>query len=1035
MSIYATAVKRPVTTALLFVAVVILGLFSLSRLSIDLLPEIETNQLMVITSYQGASASDVETNVTKPLENVLNTVSDLKHVTSQSKENTSIVTIEFNYGTDIDQATNDVRDKLDLIENRLPDGVDNPIIFKFGTDDIPILVLSVTADKSFPALYKMLDDKVSNPLQRISGVGAVSIMGVPQREVYIYCDPSKMESYNLSVEAIAAVVGAENRNTPLGSMDMGSNTYALRVQGELSDVRQLENLIVSNVGQKTIYLRDVARVTDGLQERAQEVYIDGGKGGLLIVQKQSGANSVDIAKKVQEELVQISTQLPPDVKIGVIADTSENIVNTIDSLTRTVIETLVIVMLVVLFFLGRWRATLIIVITIPISLIASFAYLMISGNTINIISLSSLSIAIGMVVDDAIVVLENITTHIERGSKPMQAAVHATNEVAVSVVASTLTLIAVFLPLTMVTGLAGMLFEQLGWVVTIIMTLSLVASLMLTPMMSSRMLARDKGRSRWFSVIYSPIERFLAWFDGVYAAILSWSVRHRTVVVILAVALFVSSMALVSQVGSDFFPSQDNGRISVEIEMPIGTRMEVARTLGKQIDSTWRQNFPEIVTGSISVGQADADNTFGTIQSNGSHIISMNIKLDKLENRTRSMAEIGDLMREDLRHYPEIFTSKVTTGGSGGMGGQTALEIDVFGQDFSATDSISRLLADRFRTIPGASEVSISRDEYVPEYQIDFDRDKLSLHGLNLSGAASAVRGRVNGVTASLFREDGDEYNIRVMNAPQFRTSIEDLENILIYNNVGKGIRVRDVATVGERLTPPTIERKNRERVVTVSAVVAKGYSLSDVVEAAQAELSQIEMPEGVATALGGDYEDQQDSFADLYLLMLLIAILVYIVMASQFESLTSPFIIMLSIPFAFTGVFLGLFATGTPISIMSLVGMIMLIGIVVKNGIVLVDYINLNRERGLSVIPAVINAGKSRLRPVLMTSLTTILGMLPMAMGTGEGAEMWRPMGITVASGLAVSTFLTLLLVPVVYSVFAGFGMRSRRKQRAIIN
>ena len=1032
MSIYATAVKRPVTTALLFVAVVILGLFSLSRLSIDLLPEIETNQLMVITSYQGASASDVETNVTKPLENVLNTVSDLKHVISQSKENTSIVTLEFNYGTDINQATNDVRDKLDLIENRLPDGVDNPIIFKFGTDDIPILVLSVTADKSFPALYKMLDDKVSNPLQRIAGVGAVSIMGVPQREVYIYCDPTKLESFNLSVEAVAAVVGAENRNTPLGSMDMGSNTYALRVQGELSDVRQLEDLIVSNVGQKTVYLRDVARVTDGLQERAQEVYIDGAKGGLLIVQKQSGANSVDIAKKVQEQLPLIEAQLPPDVKIGVIADTSENIVNTINSLTRTVLETLLIVMVVVLFFLGRWRATLIIVITIPISLIAAFAYLMISGNTINIISLSSLSIAIGMVVDDAIVVLENITTHIERGSKPMQAAVHATNEVAVSVVASTLTLIAVFLPLTMVTGLAGMLFEQLGWVVTIIMTLSLVASLMLTPMMSARLLARDKGRSRWFSVVYSPIERFLAALERGYTLLLNWSVRHRAVVLLLAVALFVSSLGLVSRVGSDFFPSQDNGRISVEIEMPIGTRMEVARDLAMRIDTTWRRLFPEIVTGSISVGQASADNTFGTIQSNGSHIISMNIKLDKLKNRTRSMGEIGDLLREDLRRYPEIFTAKVITGGSSGMGGQTALEVDVFGQDFGATDSVSRLLAQQFRLIPGASEVSISRDEYVPEFQIDFDRDKLSLHGLNLSAAANAVRGRVNGVTASLFREDGDEYNIRVMNAPQFRTSIEDLENILIYNAMGNGVRVRDVATVGERLTPPTIERKNRERVVTVSAVVAKGYSLSDVVEAAKVELSQIELPEGVAVALGGDYEDQQDSFSDLYLLMLLIGILVYIVMASQFESLTSPFIIMLSLPFAFTGVFLGLVATGTPISIMSLVGMIMLIGIVVKNGIVLVDYINLNRERGLAVIPAVLNAGKSRLRPVLMTSLTTILGMLPMAMGTGEGAEMWRPMGITVASGLAVSTLLTLILVPVVYSVFAGFGMRSRRRQRA---
>ena len=439
MSLYATAVKKPVTTALVFVAIVIFGLFSLTRLSVDLLPEIETNTIMVMTSYAGASAADIEMNVSKPLENVLNSVSDLKHITSQSRENISIITLEFDYGTDIDVATNDVRDKLDVAEPMLPDDVDNPIIFKFGTNDIPIIILSVTAEESTNALYKILDDKVSNPLARISGVGAVSISGTPTREIQVYCDPYKLEAYGVSIEGIS-----ENRNTPGGSVDIGSNAYALRVQGEFTDAHQMDDLVIGHKDNKTIYLRDVARIEDSIEERAQETYNNGKKGGMIVIQKQSGANSVNIAKKVHQKLPEIQKSLPSDVKLGVIMDTSTNILNTIDSLKETIFITFVIVMLVVFVFLGRWRATFIIILTIPISLIASFAYLLASGNTLNIISLSSLSIAIGMVVDDAIVVVENITKHIDRGSRPREAAKYGTNEVWLSVIVTTLVTVAVF---------------------------------------------------------------------------------------------------------------------------------------------------------------------------------------------------------------------------------------------------------------------------------------------------------------------------------------------------------------------------------------------------------------------------------------------------------------------------------------------------------------------------------------------------------------------------------------------------------------
>lgn len=498
MSLYSSAVKKPITTALCFVAIVIIGLFSLSRLSIDLLPDIETNTIMVMTAYPGASASDIETNVTKVMENTLNTVTNLKHITSQSKENLSIVTLEFEYGTDIDVATNDVRDKLDIVETSLPDNVENPIIFKFGTDDIPILILSVTAEESMPALYKILDDKVANPLKRIGGVGSVSVTGAPEREIQVYCDPQKLEAYNLTVEGISGIIAQENLNTPGGSIDIGSNTYSLRVQGEFTDAKQMEDIVVGTYGDKTIFLKNVARIEDSVKERAQEAYNNGLQGGMVIIQKQSGANSVNISNAVLKRLPAIQKDLPSDVKLDIIINTSTNIENTIGSLVETVAVTFVIVMLVVLVFLGRWRATFIIVITIPISLIASFAYLLISGNTLNIISLSSLSIAIGMVVDDAIVVLENVTNHIERGSAPKQAAIHGTNEVAISVIASTLTMLAVFLPLTMITGMAGILFRQLGWIVSIIMIVSTVCALSLTPMLCSQWLRLDPKKGKLF---------------------------------------------------------------------------------------------------------------------------------------------------------------------------------------------------------------------------------------------------------------------------------------------------------------------------------------------------------------------------------------------------------------------------------------------------------------------------------------------------------------------------------------------------------
>lgn len=1036
MSLYVTAVRKPVTTALVFVAIVIFGLFSLSKLSIDLFPEIETNTIMVMTSYPGASAADIEMNVSKPLENVLNSVSDLKHITSQSRENISIVTLEFDYGIDIDVATNDVRDKLDMVETSLPDDVQNPIIFKFGTDDIPILILSVTANESTNALYKILDDKVSNPLARISGVGAVSISGTPIRELQVYCDPYKLEAYGQTIESISTLIAQENRNTPGGSVDFGSNTYSLRVQGEFSDAKQMLDLVIGSQNGKNVYLRDVARVEDSVEERAQETYNNGEKGGMIVIQKQSGANSVNIAKKVYEQLPAIQASLPSDVKLDVIMDTSTNILNTIDSLQETIMITFFVVILVVFVFLGRWRATFIICLTIPISLIASFAYLLASGNTLNIISLSSLSIAIGMVVDDAIVVLENVTTHIERGSMPKQAAVHATNEVAISVVASTLTMLAVFLPLTMVSGMAGILFKQLGWIVSIIMIVSTVGALSLTPMLCSQLLRLRPEKGKLYKLIFTPIEHALDQLDHVYARFLNWAVRHRKTVIVSAFMVFAASMCLIPVIKTEFFPTQDNARIGITIELPIGTRQEISRELALRIDQNFREKYPEIKISNFTEGTADTDNTFAQLSDNGSHIIEFNISLVSVGDRERGLTEICELMRQDLAEYSEIKKYSVLAGGQeGSMGGDTSVDIEIFGFDFAQTDQVAAEVAQRMRNVKGCSQANISRNDYIPEYQIDFDREKLAMHGLNMTTVSLYLRNRINGSTASKYREDGEEYDIKVRYAPEFRQTIEDIENILIFNNQGQSVRLRDIGKVVERMTPPTIERKDRERIITVTAIAAPDAALSDLVEGARRELAQMEIPSEVSWQLAGSFEDMQDTFFDLGVLMVLIIILVFIVMAAQFESLVDPFVIMFSIPFAFTGIAIGLAVTGTPLGVMALIGLIMLMGIVVKNGIVLIDYTILCRERGMGILTAVVTAGKSRLRPVLMTTLTTVLGMIPMAIGTGEGSEMWKSMGMTVAWGLAVSTLITLVIVPTVYSVFAANGVKRKRRKLHKLN
>ncbi|MBP3574724.1 MAG: efflux RND transporter permease subunit [Prevotella sp.] len=1037
MAIYESAVKRPIMTSLCFAAVIIFGIFSLVKLPIDLMPDIETNTIMVMTYYNGAAANDVENNVTRPLENTLNSVEHLKHITSQSRENVSVITLQFEFGYDIDVLTNDVRDKLDMVSSALPDEVQTPILFKFSTDMIPILMLSVQAEESQKALYKILDDNVANPLARINGVGSVSIAGAPVREINIYMDPQKMEAYGLSPLQVSSAISAENRNITNGTVDVGTQTYTVRVEGEFKDPREMNNVVVGSKNGTNVYLRDVARIVDDVEERSQRTFTNGKQGAMIIVQKQSGANSVAIADAVMKELPKLQKNLPSDVKLGVIVNTSDNIRNTIGSLEETIAYAMLFVALVVFIFLGRWRATVIIVITIPMSLIASFIYLFATGGSLNMISLSCLSIAIGNVVDDAIVVLENVTTHIERGSSPKQAAVHATQEVAISVVASTLTMIAVFFPLTMVTGMAGVLFEQLGWMMCIIMTISTISALTFTPMLCSLMLKLKKKQSGWFVRFYTPISNGLDKLDDWYEKRINWAVRHRASVILGSVALFIGSVVLAGLGGikSEFFPANDSGRIGISLQLPIGTRVEFSEELAMNLTNKWRERYGEdMETCNFTVGQAGDDNTFASLSDNGSHIISFNIMMVPSDEREKGLAQICDEMRADLKAIPELAKYQVNLGGNqgGGMGGQATATFEIYGYDLDNTRKVAEEMSRKFSENPMVTQVHISRSDYQPEIVVNFDRDKLAQQNLGMATAAGYVRNIISGSQMSYFREDGEEYDIKVRYEPSARISIQDIENMVVPNGYGQNVRICDIATVEESSIPPTIERKDRQRYVTVNAVLADGHALSDGVELGNKIAEEIDIPNGITVQVAGSYEDQQESNRDLGTLGILIILLVFIVMAAQFESLTYPFIIMISVPFAFSGVILALVITQTNLNVMSILGGIMLIGIVVKNGIVLIDYTNLMRERGNSLIRASVIAARSRLRPILMTTMTTILGMVPMAVSQGVGAEMWRPLGVSVIGGLCVSTILTLLYVPAMFCTFGGVGIkRQRRKLR----
>ncbi len=1027
MSIYSSSVKRPVTTILVFVALIVMGIYSLIQLPVDLYPEMELPFIGVVTTYPGASASDIESNITRPVEDQLNSVSNLKEMTSTSSDGLSVIFMNFEYGTNLDEASNDIRSTLSFIENYLPEDSEKPTIMKFNSSMMPIIFYAITAKDSYRGLEKILDEKIVNPLNRIDGVGSVSLAGVPGRKVYIDVDPRKMEAYNLTIEQIGSILRAENMNMPAGFIEMGKTDYPLRIQGEFPESDIMKNIVVSSYNGNNVYLKDVAEVRDTIRESKLDTRIDGLPGMTMYVQKQSGGNTVKVTKEIEKTLASLTKDLPEDVKIQKLFDSATFIKDSVSNLTETLLYAAIFVILVVLFFLGRWRATIIIIVTIPISLVVAFIYLFITGESINIISLTSLSIAIGMVVDDAIVVLENITKHVERGSRPREAAIYATNEVWLAVIVTTLTVVAVFFPLTFIKGFTGILFKQLGMLVSITIVTSVFAAITLTPTMSALLL-------KWYPIRKNAplwtydgsIRKGLDWFDKFYEKTLRWTLHHKRVVILMAIVIFAGSMALFTVIDTEFFPQADESRITATLELQTGTRVDETLKTTDKIDILLKEKYPEINLISSSTGSDDQAGFSSLFGAGGTHVITYSMRLVPIEEREKSVMELAEEMRTEFTRIPEIVDFTVSTSDNmPGMGSST-VDVEIYGYNISETNVVAQELAAKIKKIVGAKDVTISRDKSKPELQVILDQNKMMSSGLNTAMVSSAIKNRVEGMTATRLRQSGDEYDVVVRFKESSRSTLTDIQNIGITNPMGQIIRLGEIANIKEFWSPPSIARKRRERIVNVSFTPYK-RSFTELQTEVQKAISETPAPSGVMVQISGAIQEQMEAFMDIAFLIVVSLILVYLVMASQFESLKMPFIIMFSIPFAFSGVAVALFITNTTLSVISGIGAVMLIGIVVKNAIVLVDFINLMRDRGNELYVAITLSGRSRLRPVIMTSATTILGMLPLAMSTGSGSELWSPMGVAVIGGLLFSTFVTLVLVPVVYAIFAKHGERNK--------
>lgn len=1020
---------------MIFVAILVIGVFSLTKLPLDLMPNMEFPSLTVITVYPGASAIEVEEQVSKPLEAVLSSAENLVEIKSISKENVSFIQLRYEWEEDITAAANNARDLLELVKSRMPSQAYTPIIYKINASMMPILGYAVNADENYNGLEEIVEDQIASALRKVDGVGTVIYLGQPQREIRVEIDPTRMQAYGMSVAQLSMMLKANNINVPSGFVTESAYDFSVRMPGKYESVEELENTVIKAFNGKVVRIKDVATVRDTFKETDASAFNHVGKGIALLVQKQSGANTVDVVNAVRAEIADIQKDLPSDVQIFEVIGSDELVTSSINNLSSSIWYALIFVTLVVLLFLREWRSSLIVFLTMPVSLISAFIVMNVLGYTINIFSLVALVIAIGMVVDNAIVVLENITQHIERGAMPKQAAMFGASEMGLAIAASTLTTIVVFLPLVFMGGIVGVMFKQLAVLTVTCMITSLFTALALTPMLSSVLLkpAPRGGKGKKHGKLYNWSERMFQRIERVYHDFLGWAVFHKGITLVSALVIFALVLLLGKAVGTDYIPDIDAGSVSIQFETEQGTSHTLTEQVGNQIVQILQDHVPEIAEGGIAsiTGQTEDGVLTAVGFKEGKNIGTIFCHLKPVDERKRSSQQIADDIRPLIEAIPEI--EKVTVSGGSAMataltGNRAPIEFVVYGKDIDQMNQVAFEIERKAKECPEFTNVEALVSAGNREVHILVDKDKASQMALNPGIIGIQVRENLYGAKAGSYTEDGTDYDIRIQYAPEYRNSISKLREMQVTNLLGQQIPLIAVADIQEKEGPVQIERLTQQRYVKVTTNL-NGISLGDGAKKAEQIIADLDTPQGVTVSLGGQVEDQGDTFSSLTVIFVIGLLLVFMVMAAQFESLVDPLIILFAIPFTLVGVILAFLITGTTLSVVTFIGLIMLVGIVVNNGIVLVDYSNMLVRRGYSIRDAVMESGRSRLRPVLMTSMTTILGMLPMALSRGMGKELYAPLGITIIGGLLISMLVTLILVPTAYAAVHQHKLNKERR------
>ena len=1027
MNLPELSVKRKTAMLMVFLAVILVGGIVFFSLKLDLLPKIEPPVVNILTTWPGASASDVEQRVSKVLEDKFALIEGVDSIFSKSLDNVSVVTVKFKWGEDIDQKMGDLRDGVNFARRDMPDDAEESVLLRVTSGTVPFLTLSFTAERSFEGLYHFVQNTVVENLSRIPGVGQVLAYGGEQREIQIRVDAAKLESFGLPVEALAAALERENMNVPAGTLREGRREYVLRVPGRYSSVPDIARTVVGVTGGKPVYMRDVAEVADTYKDHDLQGYHLGQKAVIMAILKTGDANTVEVTGAVLSKLEELKfRQFPADVKYTIGMNTSEFILSSIRNLTASLFIGIILVFTVTWIFLKRLSAALIICGAIPFSLVITFIVMGRLGYTINIFTLSALAMASGLVVDNCIVATDQIVYHLGQGLRKRAASIIGTQEVQSALIASTLTTVVVLLPLAFIRGLVGVFFSSLTLVMVAAVAASLFVSLSFVPLMGSVFFRKEEDRLR----IHTYTDRAISFLEEGYGNLLGWSLGNRKKVIFAAGVLLALTAAGFRFIGTELTPDPDTGEISISITLPEGTRIAETDKIVLDTIAFARQNIPEAVNIYGYDGRDEKGLAVAVGQQAGPNIGNVGLKLVEKTKRKRSAFEIGEILREHLRNQPGIENLNVIVSSpiKALFLGSKPLNIEVYGEDPAEVTAHSEKIRGVLAGIPGTVDISLSQKQSRPEIQIVIDREKAALLGVSTASAARTLRTYFYGYeTKERYWEGEDDYAIRLRLREDQRSSREIFDRLMVPAATGKLVRLSTVARFQNTMGPPEIQRKNKQRYVVVEANV-HGRSLGEVTADAKKAIAALDVSPGITIEFGGEIQEQGSAFRQMGLLVLLGILLVYMVMAGQYEAYLDPLVIMFSIPFALTGVAFAYLLTGTFLSLQGLLGIVMLVGIVVNNAIVLVDYINLLRARGSPLREALVESGMRRLRPVLMTTLTTFFGMLPMAVSRAVGSEIWKPLAVSVMGGLMVSTFVTLLFVPVMYSLFEE---KIRRKGR----